>query len=74
MNKDLKEFMNNLTIKEDISKYKDEKGNVMYIPTNNLYASCSYLTLTVSGVLSGKSFARSAKPSCISAAPYFQAA
>ena len=46
MNKDLKEFMNKLTIKEDISKYKDEKGNVMYIPTNNLYASCSYLTLT----------------------------
>lgn len=46
MNKDLINFMNNLTIREDISKYKDEKGNIMFIPTNTLYASCSYLTLT----------------------------
>lgn len=46
MNKDLKNFMENLEIRKDISKYKDEKGNIMYIPTDNLYVSCSYLTLT----------------------------
>lgn len=46
MNKDLKNFMNNLAIRPEISKYKDEKGNIMYIPTDNLYASCSYLLLT----------------------------
>lgn len=46
MNKDLKSFMNNLEIKKEISKYKDDKGNIMYVPTNNLYVSCSYLTLT----------------------------
>lgn len=46
MNKDLKNFMNNLEIGEEISKYKDEKGNIMYVPTSNLYVSCSYLTLT----------------------------
>lgn len=45
MNKDLKEFMNNITI-DEISKYKDEKGNIMYVPKQNLYVSCSYLTLT----------------------------
>ena len=46
MNKDLKNFMNNLAIRPEISKYKDDKGNIMYIPTDNLYASCSYLLLT----------------------------
>lgn len=46
MNKDLKQFMNNLEIRKEISKYKDDKGNIMFIPTDNLYASCSYLTLT----------------------------
>lgn len=46
MNKDLKNFMNNLEIRPEVSKYKDEKGNIMYIPTDNLYASCSYLLLT----------------------------
>lgn len=46
MNKDLKEFMEHLEIREEISKYKDDKGNIMYVPTNNLYVSCSYLTLT----------------------------
>lgn len=46
MNKDLKSFMNNLEIRKEISKYKDDKGNIMFVPTNNLYVSCSYLTLT----------------------------
>lgn len=46
MNKDLKNFMENLEIRKDISKYKDDKGNIMFVPTNNLYVSCSYLTLT----------------------------
>lgn len=46
MNKDLKEFMKNLEIRPEVSKYKDDKGNIMYIPTDNLYASCSYLLLT----------------------------
>lgn len=46
MNKDLKEFMKNLEIGKEITKYKDSKGNIMYFPTGNLYASCSYLTLT----------------------------
>lgn len=46
MNKDLKSFMNNLEIRKEISKYKDNKGNIMFVPTNNLYVSCSYLTLT----------------------------
>ena len=46
MNKDLIEFMKHLEIKEDVSKYKDEKGNILYIPTNTLLPTCSYLTLT----------------------------
>lgn len=46
MSKDLREFMENLEIGEEISKYKDDKGNIMFVPTNNLYVSCSYLTLT----------------------------
>lgn len=46
MNKDLIEFMKHLEIKEDVSKYKDDKGNILYIPTNTLLPTCSYLTLT----------------------------
>lgn len=46
MNKDLVEFMKHLDIKEEVSKYKDEKGNILYIPTNTLFPTCSYLTLT----------------------------
>lgn len=46
MNKDLKEFMEHLEIREAISKYKDDKGNIMYVPTSNLFVSCSYLTPT----------------------------
>ena len=46
MNKDLKNFMNNLEIRKETSKYKDDKGNIMYIPTQALYVNCSYLTLT----------------------------
>ena len=46
MNKDLKNFMENLEIREKISKYKDEKGNILFVPTDNLYANCSHLTLT----------------------------
>lgn len=45
MNKDLIEFMNNLEVKEETSKYKDDKGNILYIPTNTLFPTCSYLTL-----------------------------
>jgi hypothetical protein len=46
MNKDIIEFMKNLDIKEEVSKYKDDKGNILYIPTNTLFPTCSYLTLT----------------------------
>lgn len=46
MNKDLVEFMKHLDIKEEVSKYKDEKGNILYIPTNTLFPTCSYLSLT----------------------------
>lgn len=46
MNKDLIDFMKHLEIKEDVSKYKDDKGNILYIPTNTLLPTCSYLTLT----------------------------
>lgn len=46
MNKDLIEFMKHLEIKEDVSKYKDDKGNILYIPNNTLLPTCSYLTLT----------------------------
>ena len=46
MNKDLKEFMNNLTIGKERTKYQDEKGNIMTFRTSELYPSCAYLTLT----------------------------
>lgn len=46
MNKDIVEFMKNIEIREETSKYKDSKGNILYIPTNALYPTCSYLTLT----------------------------
>ena len=46
MNKDIIDFMKHLEIKEDVSKYKDDKGNILYIPTNTLLPTCSYLTLT----------------------------
>lgn len=46
MDKDIVKFMNNVEIREETSKYKDSKGNILYIPTNALYPTCSYLTLT----------------------------
>lgn len=46
MDKDIIKFMDNVDIREETSKYKDSKGNVLYIPTNALYPTCSYLTLT----------------------------
>lgn len=46
MKKDLTEFLNNLTrINEDLVKYQDEKGNIIYAPIKSLYASCTYLEL-----------------------------
>ena len=46
MDKDIIKFMDNVDIREETSKYKDSKGNVLYIPTNALNPTCSYLTLT----------------------------
>lgn len=46
MNKDLIDFMKHLDIKEEVSKYKDDKGNILYIPTNTIFPTCSYLSLT----------------------------
>lgn len=46
MTKDLKEFMSNLTIGKERTKYQDEKGNIMTFKTSELYPSCAYLTLT----------------------------
>ena len=45
MNKDLIEFMKHLDIQKEVSKYKDDKGNILYIPTNTLLPTCSYLSL-----------------------------
>ena len=45
MNKDLMEFMKHLDIQKEVSKYKDDKGNILYIPTNTLFPTCSYLTM-----------------------------
>ena len=46
MDKDIIKFMENVEIRAETSKYKDSKGNILYIPTNALYPTCSYLTLT----------------------------
>ena len=46
MKKDLNNFLKNLTkINNELVKYEDEKGNVIYAPLNALYASCTYLEL-----------------------------
>ena len=46
MKKDLNNFLRNLTkINNELVKYEDEKGNVIYAPLNALYASCTYLEL-----------------------------
>lgn len=46
MKKDLTNFIKNLTkINEELVKYQDDKGNIIYAPINALYASCTYLEL-----------------------------
>lgn len=46
MKKDLNNFIKNLTkINDELVKYQDEKGNIIYAPLNALYCSCTYLEL-----------------------------
>ncbi len=47
MEKDLIKFNNNVEFgtKEDVSKYIDKKGNVLYIPTVQLICNCEYVEL-----------------------------
>lgn len=43
MEKDLIKFYNNLsTYNKDITKYEDEKGNILLIPKTSLYVNCEY--------------------------------
>lgn len=46
MKKDLNNFIKNLTkINDELVKYQDEKGNIIYAPLNALYCNCTYLEL-----------------------------
>lgn len=46
MEKDLIKFNDNVTLgNKEISKYEDEKGNVLIIPTAQLICNCSYMEL-----------------------------
>lgn len=44
--KELKAFMQNITLNKKYSTYEDEKGNYMLIPTEALLTSCSRNELT----------------------------
>lgn len=46
MNKDLRDFIKHIEINEDMCKYQDEKGNVLYTKKEALFSNCSYIELT----------------------------